>query len=1557
MFRIRMIPVLMSIILVMFTSCSSCGTDHDSQSPTTVPSQVDSGFDFDSEAFTFENFGGDGLAKKLSSLGMQRMFGTDVVCIKRTNPCVLTPQATLWMNETNKTLDQGRSEGFAILSLMFHSGALDPKDFGADSVADLKIANNVPLQEEFAYWATTQVVPSAAKHDVRYQAKEVMPFLAKVLPETSEKHYRLAIAQRTDFGFVRGHALTPIGYFKDNQRKDTYWLRVYDNNFPSHEQVLEIHPKANTWRYEITGVDGENIVYESTKETPNYLYFASIEDREGVLEAPFSKEAEYISQIYSGMTILASNEDGEETGIRDGKVLEAEGDWVRPSFSRCPLCGNAVAIVNQATLAKGLKPKRNITVTAANGVYSTSSGDTTKASVQSYGAGFSSSVEATAPKVGDAVTLGEGGNISYSSKNNEGEVKIASTLRNSDGTNTTVTVKIEGSGGDVSVDLIKAEDGTISISVSGLPEGSKVSITAETLDDEGNSNSNTFEYTSNGEDSQAIVNPSMDNKVTLETNPADAAICRNGTKDPSESDQDCGGSCGATCALGKTCQNDGDCSTGYCESNRCTELDPTCSSGTQSPGETGIDCGGNVCGKCVATVGADTPGCNSANDCDTNLCIEGKCRMKFPVFIEFDQLPDQEKSDFIMEFDGEVSAVSINFIEGKLSYKIGDAYSYKYVNSYVCLPPDSTLRYAGPTVDNPTRMTGVLQIICPEEEKRHMIVSLSHSLIVNDIFSKLESDPIKMLLSVDGEPPQLVEIKDPIVNLGEYQEKWAIKLIQTSANKEIYDLSSVGISGRPKRGIRVSMDYNSERNNEWTDLGYLFVVKPDLTEASFTMLVDESNPPSCNDRIHNQDETSVDCGGGCQPCSKNGLCLSNSDCQNGLICLNYICLSDGSCSDGIQNRFESDVDCGGDCVGKCDMGENCYSSRDCDETAGLACVEQSCQLAVCNNGVKDPNESDVDCGGSSVCGACGDGKTCLVASDCSSATCLDNICVPATCVNGVWDGGETDVDCGGAAGCPRCARTRLCQSNSDCRSDLICPGGVGARCYSLDCENGVKDPEETDVDCGAQCSLNSCAPGKTCQTNDDCFTTAICSNNLCIPAECGNNMKDANESDIDCGGSSICERCAGGQSCTMDGDCVMGNLCISNQCASPDCNNNTQDPGEADVDCGAVCMDKCSEGKMCGSGADCQLGLVCDNGTCKDASCFNQMKDPSEGDIDCGGSCDAKCMIGQSCNQSSDCAAGVACNNGTCTMDLCSNGVKDQDETDVDCGGMTCGTCMAGQSCTFDSDCAMSDCVCGANSGNCSGASGTCGAGQFFLDQPVTDGTTASGTYMIPGGCTSLYVQAWGAAGGAIDQMGFPSLLGGAGGYVEGTLTVSPGDVATVWLGQGGTSGFSVQGSGSYLGVPAVGGDGGFGMFGADPGGGGGLTSIQITGSVTHTFTVPAGAGGSDFGNPMIASVMVAPGTTTTDYSGDFGNDDEGGGGAGEPGGASSTAGAYGTLPIGLVAHDSVEDVNLGKWVPAGTSNNDYNRCVGTNSIAAGTGDEILGVGGDGCVVLRCVAP
>ncbi|CAN0249227.1 unnamed protein product, partial [Laminaria digitata] len=879
----------------------------------------------------------------------------------------------------------------------------------------------------------------------------------------------------------------------------------------------------------------------------------------------------------------------------------------------------------------------------------------------------------------------------------------------------TVTVTVDASNSPVSIEVTNNDDGTTAVDVSNLPEGTKVSVTSTSKNKEG-STSNAFDYISNGERSTATVD-SASNRVMLVTPPADAAICSNGKKDASESDQDCGGSCGPTCEEGKACGNDGDCGSGFCEASLCAGVDPDCDSGTVSFGETDVDCGGETCDACVATASETSPRCLSNSDCDTGICSLDRCRITYPVYVEFNQLPTKRPFEVYSILDGKQSYKKLDLVDGTLRYEIGKAYAYKFTAASACTPTELRARVAGPTAEEPMRADGVIALECITGMTKPMRLTVEAGVdgrYTNAIQDNFKKDVAKFAISVDGGPIRIVEVSEHTSYLGEYQSFWHIAPIQMPALED-YVYSSVGAG--------------------------------EVGAANST-------------------------------------------------CLGHVCTSNGTCSDMVKNQNESDIDCGGVCM-------------------------TGCQLDA------------------------------------------------------------------------------ACNSNSDCATGLECEA------------------------------------------------------NICVVDTCQNMIKDANEADIDCGGTSSCARCSEGQECGLESDCSAGNTCLNDICVNAQCNNMTKDGMEGDVDCGGMCATKCIEGRTCGVNADCSMGNICLNNVCANAQCNNMTKDGMEGDVDCGGMCTTKCALGSSCNIATDCESGIACVNNVCAMDTCQNMVKDGGESGVDCGGSSaCGACPVGQTCTADSDCASDDCECGVNSGNCSGASGTCGAGKILLDQPVTDGTTASGTFTIPAGCTTLFVQAWGAAGGAEDQMGFASIEGGGAGYVDGTIAVTPGDVATIWLGQGGESGTFDGGNGSYLGTPANGGAGGFGMFGSQPGGGGGLTSIQITGTTPYTWSVPAGAGGHSFSGEETTVTLAGMGGAVG-YDGDTGSSDISGGGAGDPGGVESTAGAYGMLPAGLTGYDGD---GFGH-TPGGTTNNDYSSCTGANMIDAGAGNIILGSGGDACVVLRCVAP
>ncbi|MDE2201895.1 MAG: hypothetical protein KGJ38_04120 [Burkholderiaceae bacterium] len=116
-------------------------------------------------------------------------------------------------------------------------------------------------------------------------------------------------------------------------------------------------------------------------------------------------------------------------------------------------------------------------------------------------------------------------------------------------------------------------------------------------------------------------------------------------------------------------------------------------------------------------------------------------------------------------------------------------------------------------------------------------------------------------------------------------------------------------------------------------------------------------------------------------------CSTNADCSGGDVCLGGTCQAP-TCIDGLRDGQETDVDCGGGTCSACAAGRHCAVPSDC--TTGV-CASGVCQAASCFDGVKNGSETAIDCGGG-ACGACAAGQTCLVSTDCLSGACTAGVC-------------------------------------------------------------------------------------------------------------------------------------------------------------------------------------------------------------------------------------------------------------------------------------------------------------------------------------------------------------------------------------------------------------------------------------------------------------------------------------------------------------------------------------------------------------------------------------
>ncbi|MGZ3405619.1 MAG: hypothetical protein ACXVAN_04180, partial [Polyangia bacterium] len=284
------------------------------------------------------------------------------------------------------------------------------------------------------------------------------------------------------------------------------------------------------------------------------------------------------------------------------------------------------------------------------------------------------------------------------------------------------------------------------------------------------------------------------------------------------------------------------------------------------------------------------------------------------------------------------------------------------------------------------------------------------------------------------------------------------------------------------------------------------------------------------------------------------------------------------------------------------------------------------------------------------------------------------------CHDGVMNGSETDVDCGGGS-CAPCSTGHHCAAPTDCTS-MLCNTFTGL-CVGTRCDDGSKDANETDVDCGGGACV-ACADGKACKSGMDCMSN-ICNatSHTCAGTLCADGVKDGQESDVDCGGA-MCPHCLGGKSCDGNSDCLSGQCStVTHTCAASACENGVKDPGETDIDCGGTSCSGCALTKACLGGSDC-LSHFCNavSLTCVGSQCLDGVKNGTETDVDCGGpTCGNNCKVGAACKAASDCASGTCGANHTCVATQCMDGTKDGAETDKDCGGGTCPGCALSQAC------------------------------------------------------------------------------------------------------------------------------------------------------------------------------------------------------------------------------------------------------------------------------------
>lgn len=271
--------------------------------------------------------------------------------------------------------------------------------------------------------------------------------------------------------------------------------------------------------------------------------------------------------------------------------------------------------------------------------------------------------------------------------------------------------------------------------------------------------------------------------------------------------------------------------------------------------------------------------------------------------------------------------------------------------------------------------------------------------------------------------------------------------------------------------------------------------------------------------------------------------------------------------------------------------------------------------------------------------------------------------------------------------------------------------------------------------------------------------------------------------------------------------------------------------------------------------------------------------------------------------------------------------------------------------------------------------SNSCGVGVSddvnltFEGKQVFSYTGANQTFTVPSCVDTIFVKMWGAGGGG------RTARGGAGGYTEGYIAVTPGQSYTVVVGGGGDLNYTIgsyeyggggwtysdggAGGGSGGGrsafrnssnsqdlMTAGGGGGGYlggnDNYGGDGGGNSGANG-QGSGSGSGGTTSSGGAGGSGNGGTAQSGIQYRGGHNTSGWAG-------GGGGGGYFGGGGASGvssdhggGGGGSGFIGGSGVHIAQTLQGSNGTPPMTGDSDY---------APGIGDGNLPNGGNGRVVI-----
>ena len=220
-----------------------------------------------------------------------------------------------------------------------------------------------------------------------------------------------------------------------------------------------------------------------------------------------------------------------------------------------------------------------------------------------------------------------------------------------------------------------------------------------------------------------------------------------------------------------------------------------------------------------------------------------------------------------------------------------------------------------------------------------------------------------------------------------------------------------------------------------------------------------------NTCTHTSTNVGVSCGGSltCNGSGQCSACVNDADCGESTECNTLRCVDKACKATAVPADQSLPDDAAGDCkVPRCDgHGALTHVHEPGDApTSADACTSYTCG----NDGPMASYAAPGTICGTKFCDGAGACVECVADENCGAAPAYCNANTCASCADGMKNGDESDVDCGGVH-CLKC-NGDACSSPTECKSASCvgagkCGWGAGVpctesgQCASLTCEGGT----------------------------------------------------------------------------------------------------------------------------------------------------------------------------------------------------------------------------------------------------------------------------------------------------------------------------------------------------------------------------------------------------------------------------------------------------------------------------------------------------------------------